>query len=362
MVEIETANQLEHLRDLLRSGGDISIAVAYLTRSGLEQIRKELSETMSKGHEVRMVVDLSSGITEPDTLRKMVGWCRNNETKFRFRAFFSTRGQAIFHGKVYIAHSRNKEFITFLTGSYNLTQAALTHNLEHGLLVKCNWHDDVGQQTLIEFKKIWENPLARTLDDKAISLYGEFRDEAGGKRENAGKIQKARETLQNYLQQSSNPAGSGYWLIKCNISQPYVTDPERKFYRFSDLLSATDQTDYWGNEVVNKQARNYLEKYMKEGDEALFFHSGFERPEAVGVVRVVRNAYQRSNASGKKGVDIKATQKFLTPVTLKDIKGTFPLEEMILVRGSTRLSIQPVRKEEWEEILKMGNPKPVSKE
>ena len=399
MVEIRTANHLKDLEQLLVSGGDISIAVAYLTRSGLEEIERELFKAVDKGHHVRMVVDLSSGITEPDTLRELVRRSCDDRDNFGFRAFFSTKGTVIFHGKVYIAHSRKKNFITFLTGSYNLTGAALHRNLEHGLLVKCDWKDDVGRETLKEFSKVWGNQLATALDDKAIRLYTEFRGETRKTRENSRRVRNSRKALADYLSQKNNPVGSGYWLIKCNVSRPYVTIPKRKFYKFSDLLVAPDKTDYWGNELDNSQARNYLECDMEVGDEVLFYHSGISRPEIVGVAsgptalkrwvklsgakcnpgfvgkldklnypslqsfrttRVTRSAYCSPDASGKKVVDIRATQKFVPPITLEQIKGTFSLQEMKLVRGSTRLSVQPVRSEEWEGILKMADLKPVS--
>ena len=45
-------------------------------------------------------------------------------------------------------------------------------------------------------------------------------------------------------------------------------------------------------------------------------------------------------------MDIKAERAFTRPVTLAEIKSTPGLETMVLVNRS-RLSVQPVRPEEW---------------
>ena len=52
-------------------------------------------------------------------------------------------------------------------------------------------------------------------------------------------------------------------------------------------------------------------------------------------------------------VDIKADRELKRQVTLAEIRDTPGLEKMVLVNRS-RLSVQPVRPEEWEIILAMG--------
>ena len=52
-------------------------------------------------------------------------------------------------------------------------------------------------------------------------------------------------------------------------------------------------------------------------------------------------------------VDIKAIASVPEPVTLEAIKAEPKLSEMVLVKN-TRLSVQPVRDDEWKLICKMG--------
>ena len=54
-------------------------------------------------------------------------------------------------------------------------------------------------------------------------------------------------------------------------------------------------------------------------------------------------------------VDIQADEQFARPVTLQEIKENPRLESMLLARRGMRLSVQPVTKEEWDEVISLGN-------
>ena len=53
-------------------------------------------------------------------------------------------------------------------------------------------------------------------------------------------------------------------------------------------------------------------------------------------------------------VDIKGEHSFATPVTRDEIKANPKLKDMLLIRKGMRLSIQPVTKEEFDEVVSMG--------
>jgi len=128
-----------------------------------------------------------------------------------------------------------------------------------------------------------------------------------------------------------------HWLMK---SEPGT-------YSWDDLVR--DQSTEWDG-VRNPTARIHL-KAMKPGDEAFFYHSGDER-QVVGIMRVTRAAQPDRRDPAWVSVAV-APVKPLTPVTLKAIKGEPALAKMELVRLS-RLSVSPVRDEEWAKVLKMA--------
>lgn len=132
-----------------------------------------------------------------------------------------------------------------------------------------------------------------------------------------------------------------YWLMK---SEPGA-------YSWSDLVN--DGRTHWDG-VRNYQARNNL-KAMKAGDLALYYHSVNEKC-VIGIAKVVKEYYQDPTTDDERWVvvDIEPVEKLIRPVTLAEIKAERHLEQMVLVRNS-RLSVQPVKKEEFDTIVGMGN-------
>ena len=95
-------------------------------------------------------------------------------------------------------------------------------------------------------------------------------------------------------------------------------------------------------------------KAMKKGDLGFFYHSG-DQKAVVGIVEVIGEYRPDStDEAGKFGlVVVKAVKDMPKPVTLADAKANPKLAEMSLVK-SFRLSVQPVRDNEWKEVCRMG--------
>jgi predicted RNA-binding protein with PUA-like domain len=129
-----------------------------------------------------------------------------------------------------------------------------------------------------------------------------------------------------------------YWLVK---SEPGT-------YSWADLVR--DGRTVWDG-VRNFQARNNL-RAMKPGDLALFYHSVNER-SIPGVARIASEPYPDPKAPDWTVVDIEPAHPLREPVTLERVKEEPALREMVLLRQS-RLSVQPVRKPEFDAIVKLG--------
>lgn len=119
-----------------------------------------------------------------------------------------------------------------------------------------------------------------------------------------------------------------------------------------------DAGEEWDG-IRNYQARNNMRE-MKIGDRGFFYHSN-EGLEVVGVVEVCALSHPDSTTDDERWdcVDIKAVCDMPTPVTLKAVKANPKLAEMSLVT-SMRLSVQPVREAEWDEVCRMGGLDPRS--
>jgi predicted RNA-binding protein with PUA-like domain len=115
-----------------------------------------------------------------------------------------------------------------------------------------------------------------------------------------------------------------------------------------DRLVREGGTEWDG--VRNPAARLHL-KAMKAGDEAFFYHSGQER-SVVGIMRISREAQPDPKDGDWVSVAVEPVEA-LGPVTLKSIKADARLARMELIRQS-RLSVAPVRDEEWAAILELA--------
>lgn len=115
-----------------------------------------------------------------------------------------------------------------------------------------------------------------------------------------------------------------------------------------DSLVRDGGTEWDG--VRNPAARLNL-KAMKVGEEAFFYHSGQERA-VVGIMRIAREARPDPNDPDWVSVAVEPVRA-PGPVTLKAIKADPRLAKMELIRQS-RLSVAPVRDEEWAAILELA--------
>lgn len=131
-----------------------------------------------------------------------------------------------------------------------------------------------------------------------------------------------------------------YWLIK---SEPNT-------YSWDDFVKLG--RDRWDG-VRNYQARNFM-KEMKPGDVAFFYHS-VKAKEIVGLAEVVSEFYQDPTTDDDRWVvvDLIPKSKLKNPVSLQQIKTDDRLSEMVLLKNS-RLSVQPVKKEEYDIIIQLS--------
>jgi predicted RNA-binding protein with PUA-like domain len=129
-----------------------------------------------------------------------------------------------------------------------------------------------------------------------------------------------------------------HWLMK--------SEPES--YSWDDLVR--DGGTEWDG-VRNNAARLHL-RAMKDGEEAFFYHSMSDKA-VVGIMRITRAAQPDPKDSDWVSVRVEPVRPLERPVTLGEIKTEPKLAKMELIRQS-RLSVAPVRDEEWAKVLEMA--------
>ena len=148
-----------------------------------------------------------------------------------------------------------------------------------------------------------------------------------------------------------------FWLMKVEPDAYSIDDLER------------DGTTSWEG-VRNYQARNFLRDQMQVGDKVLFYASNAAPSGVTGLAEIVRAGYPDRTAWTKGHpyfdpastesapvwymVDIAFVEKFPGTVSLDTLKTTPGLEDMVVTRKGSRLSVQPVTREEFAIVSRLG--------
>jgi predicted RNA-binding protein with PUA-like domain len=146
-----------------------------------------------------------------------------------------------------------------------------------------------------------------------------------------------------------------HWLLK--------SEPDA--FSIDDLKAK--KISMWDG-VRNYQARNFMKDKMQVGDLAFFYHSNAKpAPHIAGIIKINSKTYpdptqfdpkskyfdEKSTEANPRWwlIDVKFIEKFKEPIYLSELKSNKKLKDMMLLQKGSRLSIQPVSLEEWNEIL-----------
>ncbi len=143
-------------------------------------------------------------------------------------------------------------------------------------------------------------------------------------------------------------------------SEPFV-------YSIDDL--AREKVGEW-NGIRNYQVRNLIRDTIKPGDVALFYHSSAKEIGCAGVMEVVGEPYpDPTQFDGKSpyfdskvtsenprwlAFKVRFVEKFAQIVSLTAMRGEPRLAGLRILERGNRLSITPVTKQEFEDIIKLA--------
>ena len=136
-----------------------------------------------------------------------------------------------------------------------------------------------------------------------------------------------------------------YWLMKVEPSAYTIENLER------------DGSTGWDG-VRNYQARNFMRDDMQVGDGVLFYASNADPSGVTGLATIARAGYPEKKDPTWTMVDVAFVERFPATVPLDTLKQTSGLEQMVVTRKGSRLSIQPVTKAEYDIVVRLGRRRP----
>lgn len=143
---------------------------------------------------------------------------------------------------------------------------------------------------------------------------------------------------------------------------------EPSVYSLEDLRA--EKHTIWDG-VRNYQARNMLRDDIKLGDRILFYHSNARPPGIAGLAVVSKESFPDPTAFDPQSkyydaqtsvyqprwysVEIEFVSIFKRFIDLNTLKRTKGLENMLLTKRGTRLSVQPCTAKEYNIIVALGD-------
>lgn len=125
---------------------------------------------------------------------------------------------------------------------------------------------------------------------------------------------------------------------------------EPEAYSIDDLRR--DKSTTWDG-IRNYQARNFM-RDMKKGDQVLFYASNADPSGVTGIAEVKGEARPEPKDDTWSMVEISFVERFPDVVPLETLKHTRGLEKMVVTQKGSRLSVQPVTKNEFDIVVRLG--------
>lgn len=155
---------LDYLIEEMKTSESFTFAVAFVTESGLIDLKSTLYDMARRGIKGRLITSIYLNFNNPKVFRELLK-IKNLEVRLA-----DVDG---FHTKTYLFEHR--DYLSMIIGSSNLTQNALKKNVEWNLRVTSMQQGDIVQQVTTGLEHIWENaiPLTQKWIDGYANTYVE---------------------------------------------------------------------------------------------------------------------------------------------------------------------------------------------
>lgn len=159
----QSNNVLNRLIKQLDKCKSFDFAVAFITSGGVQMLIEALNKLKRRGIKGRVLTSTFQNFNDPAALKKLLEY-----ENIELRVY-----QGSMHVKGYIFSYEN--YATFIVGSSNLTQYALTKNKEWNILCHSMDGGSLLQSTCDEFEELWDNADTCIVDECWIEEYAQYK-------------------------------------------------------------------------------------------------------------------------------------------------------------------------------------------
>jgi len=237
------------INGMIKTSTKLTIAVAFLKMSGINNIFENLSLRINQGLKTTFIIGTNFYQTEPQALIKLLNLSKNNKN---IEIFVHLKKNKTFHPKMYLLENQNS-FET-LIGSANMTNGGLTDNFELSSYIK----DESSESKLLRDLNIYVDNLksqSKILNPLILSQYKREFDLF------VKKIKKAEKDANSEIQQLTSID-----IEKLNdYAQEYLNDESEQqnwLDRVEDYKKAKRILNIIAKNEINSK-KEFMELYNK---------------------------------------------------------------------------------------------------
>lgn len=196
------------LEDELLRCDSFAISVAFITRGGITPLLQTLKELERKGVPGRILTTDYLNFSDPSALDTLTGL-----SNIELRMYQTEHAGNGFHTKGYI-FQKSGEY-RFIIGSSNLTQDALTRNMEWNTRLVSTEQGEMAGTVLDEFEKLWNAP-------EDTKPYKEIREEYQHRYQEQKLFQKMVAEQKRITKQEAVPSLEAYTLRPNSMQRAFI--------------------------------------------------------------------------------------------------------------------------------------------
>lgn len=255
------------LETLVAGSDSVRIASAFVTQSGVEELRL----LQRPVYRLQLLAGTDFGLTQVEAVEALNA-PPDRECKLYYTPQETDEG--VFHPKLYLGNS-GTDFMAVI-GSSNLTGPALTRNIELNVLLTGTLDEPPARELDGFFRNLWEIPTALKLTKEVVNTYRidqSARERLWRQVRHSLEFRQARELVQRTLLGQFAQRTGRKWLL--------VTSEENYVHCLA--------RQRWGDENYQRISQ------IRPGDLLIFYIKGVHKLGAVAVA--TRSVYHSSEAT-----------------------------------------------------------------
>ncbi len=246
-----------------------AVSVAFITKGGITPLLQTLQELKRRGIPGRILTTDYLNFSDPAALDTIAGL-----PNIELRMYQTERAGNGFHTKGYIF--QKEEEYRFIIGSSNLTQDALTRNMEWNTKLVSTEYGEMTGSILKEFERLWN-------DEENTVKYTEFIEEYRRKYEENRLTRKLVAEQKRIAKNEAIPSIEAYTLQPNSMQRGFIYNLHQFRLRGIDkalLISATGTGKTYASAFAMRELgfgrvlflvhRNLIAKQAKESFERVF--------------------------------------------------------------------------------------------